>query len=141
MRIAVLSVWQPWASLMALGIKTIETRCDPAPAELVGQRIAIHASQSDSKRHVYEWVRSRYPEAVAQLEAAGLDTAAMPRGVVLATARLVETRKTDWRDWPQTMSPVEDFWGWVLDDIRLLPEPIAAAGEAGLFEIEMEGEA
>lgn len=39
-----LTLWQPWASLIALGHKTIETRSWPARKSLIGQRIAIHAA-------------------------------------------------------------------------------------------------
>lgn len=133
-----LSVWQPWASLLTLGIKSIETRCDPAPEALVGRRIALHASSTPSKDQVFRWVEWKYPEAVERLKAAGLDWPELPRGVVLATATLAETRKTDWRDWPKTMSPVEDFWGWCFEDIRPLDAPIAFAAEAGLHEVELE---
>ena len=36
---------QPWESLIAPGIKTVETRPWPAAARLVGLTIAIHAGQ------------------------------------------------------------------------------------------------
>lgn len=39
-----LTLWQPWASLVAGGVKTIETRSWPAPSAAVGQRLAIHAA-------------------------------------------------------------------------------------------------
>ncbi len=38
-----LTIHQPWAQLIVEGVKTIETRSWPAPAGLVGERIAIHA--------------------------------------------------------------------------------------------------
>ena len=40
-----ITLHQPWASLIALGIKTVETRSWPAPARLVGRRIAVHAGK------------------------------------------------------------------------------------------------
>ena len=40
-----ITLHQPWASLIALGIKTVETRSWPAPTRLVGQRIAVHAGK------------------------------------------------------------------------------------------------
>ena len=40
-----ITLHQPWASLIALGIKTVETRSWPAPARLLGQRIAVHAGK------------------------------------------------------------------------------------------------
>src|SRR5579885_2158306 len=39
-----LSLWQPWASLMADGRKKIETRHWRPPAWLLGQPLAIHAT-------------------------------------------------------------------------------------------------
>jgi hypothetical protein len=45
-----LTVKQPWASLIASGEKRIENRSWRPPAELIGQRIAIHAGASWDKR-------------------------------------------------------------------------------------------
>lgn len=39
-----ITLWQPWASLIAEGVKTIETRSWKAPDSLIGERIAIHAA-------------------------------------------------------------------------------------------------
>lgn len=41
-----LTLHQPYASLIARGVKTIETRTWPAPAGLIGERIAIHAGKN-----------------------------------------------------------------------------------------------
>ena len=41
-----LTLHQPWATLIALGIKTIETRSWPPPAGMLGQTIAIHAGRT-----------------------------------------------------------------------------------------------
>ena len=40
-----ISLWQPYASLIAAGVKTIETRGWAPPKRLMGQRIAIHAAR------------------------------------------------------------------------------------------------
>lgn len=51
----VITLWQPWATLIPLGLKTIETRSFPAPKSLVGQTIAIHSAKmmpSYNKRYV-----------------------------------------------------------------------------------------
>lgn len=44
-----ISLWQPWASLIAAGIKPFETRDWAPPRELIGQRIAIHAAKKIDK--------------------------------------------------------------------------------------------
>lgn len=41
-----LTVHQPWAQLIAIGVKRIETRSRRAPVALIGERIAIHAGVS-----------------------------------------------------------------------------------------------
>ena len=41
----VLSMHQPWASLVADGVKTVETRSWRPPASVVGERIGIHSTQ------------------------------------------------------------------------------------------------
>lgn len=40
-----ISLWQPWASLIACGIKPFETRSWAPPRHLIGQSIAIHAAK------------------------------------------------------------------------------------------------
>ena len=40
-----ITLHQPWASLIAHGVKDIETRSWPPPQTMVGQRIAIHAGK------------------------------------------------------------------------------------------------
>ncbi len=44
-----ISLWQPWASLIACGAKPYETRDWAPPPELIGQRIAIQASKKVDK--------------------------------------------------------------------------------------------
>ena len=48
-----ITLYQPWASLIPEGHKTIETRVRPPPLSLVGQRIAIHAGKRKQRRA--EW--------------------------------------------------------------------------------------
>ncbi len=43
-----LPLWQPWATLVALGAKRIETRSWPAPRWVLGERIAIHATKTEA---------------------------------------------------------------------------------------------
>ena len=41
-----ISIKQPWASLIAHGIKDIENRTWKCPQKYIGQRVLIHASSS-----------------------------------------------------------------------------------------------
>lgn len=44
-----ISLWQPWASLIACGAKWYETRHWAPPRDLIGQTIAIHAAKKIEK--------------------------------------------------------------------------------------------
>lgn len=44
-----ISLWQPWASLIACGAKPFETRSWAPPRGLIGQPIAIHAAKKIDK--------------------------------------------------------------------------------------------
>jgi hypothetical protein len=44
-----ISLWQPWASLIACGAKPFETRSWAPPRYLIGQTIAIHAAKKIDK--------------------------------------------------------------------------------------------
>ena len=48
-RVKALTIRQPWATLIALGVKTIETRSWRAPQALIGQTLAIHAGKHRPK--------------------------------------------------------------------------------------------
>lgn len=50
MRIPAITIWQPWASLIAAGAKPYEWRGWPAPERMIGRRIAIHAGARKVRR-------------------------------------------------------------------------------------------
>jgi len=59
-----ITLWQPWATAMAAGFKTIETRPWPAPKNLIGQRIAIHAAKRLNWKDEQASFRAIYEELV-----------------------------------------------------------------------------
>lgn len=95
-----LSLWQPWASLWASGIKPLETRHFPAPAALLAApMIAIHAaarrpSQREWKHIVQATLRFEHPDSSRALgligsSAPSLHDDALPFGTVIAVGRLI----------------------------------------------------
>lgn len=116
-----LPLWQPWASLIACGAKQIETRHWPAPAWLIGQRVAIYAT----KRATELWMCTREPFSIYVPE-----PDALPRGAIVAT--VVIDRCAEMTD--ETIAalelrrPHETAFGhyepgrfaWVLRDVELL---------------------
>lgn len=92
-----LTLWQPWASLVAEGIKTIETRSWRAPAALIGERIAIHAAAKEPRRGMSAGgaVVELFGQSVYMDEAHDGEWLELPLGAVLCTARLVDCVETD----------------------------------------------
>ncbi|MGH9649939.1 MAG: hypothetical protein ACRD3I_05655, partial [Terriglobales bacterium] len=76
-----LTMWQPWASLIAAGLKDVENRPWAPPGKYIGQRIALHAGL---KYEAVQWA--------ALLENASKDAkrvcaeAKLVKGAIIATA-------------------------------------------------------
>ena len=108
-----LTLHQPWASLVAAGAKTIETRSWQPPADLVGQRIAIHAGKQLATQ-----LPKKFQQAVAKHLGQDWRTT-VPRGAVIATAKLEKTTQATGRaarrrspvrrllDWPLAVAPIK----------------------------------
>lgn len=125
-----LTLTQPWATLVALGHKRVETR-SWATYRHRYQDVAIHAAVGGFARDVAEREREllkREPEQI-------------PLGAIVAIARIGKICRT--QDVVQMLSGQEtrlgDYtwgrWAWQLDDIRALPEPIPCRGALGLWTL------
>ena len=129
-----ITLWQPWASLIAYGIKDKETRSWCPPSHLIGQRIAIHAAKRPTQGSEMRAVRALVSLPFEAWTPAGPD--ALPLGVVLATARLVAASRTE--------DVVPDIfgdytpgrWAWLLTDIERLEVPVPARGYQGFWTWE-----
>ncbi len=118
---------QPWAHLVAVGIKTAETRTWKTPYR---GPLAIGASKTnyDLKGDIY--LRNRgivFPPADQ-----------LVRGAVVATAHLslIEPYRADLV--PQGLfqfTEGERRFAWFLDDRRMLENPVPVRGQLGLFDI------
>lgn len=165
-----LSLWQPFASLVAFGAKGIETR-----SWATGYRgpIAIHATKAFPPDAIAECHREPF---TAVLKAAGIRVPAdLPRGAVVAVARLTDVLpiveangrmprlrcvglddEGIARVWEPSVlegcafhvgdiQPNEHEaafgnyapgrFGWLLADVRALPEPIPCRGGQGLWAV------
>lgn len=127
-----ISLWQPWASAIALGVKHVETR--HWPTDYRGP-LAIHAAK--------RWTREQ--KEFAQVEVSlGRMAKRIPLGAIVATARLVDCRPTE--ELKLTVSAIERLYGnyepgrygWILAGIVALPEPIAYRGAQGFFSVPDE---
>ncbi len=149
----VLTLTQPWATLVAIGAKKIETRSWSTPYR---GPLAIHAAKGFPK-----WAKEGCAEPLFHeaLYAAGYDIGLrssdiLPRGMVIATCRLLDCLPMEaagcvsgvFDDYPELNTAQErafgDYavgrWAWVLEDVKVLPEPIPAKGALGLWEYSGE---
>jgi len=152
-----LTLQQPWASLIAIGAKRIETR---SWGTMYRGDLAIHAAKS-----VPAWARElsvteRFRAAFRSRgmpEIATWGTRRLPLGAVVAVATLAACVHTDHftrekigqtirtRLGPAGVLTDEEIafgdftpgrWAWVLVDVRRLREPIPARGARQLWEWE-----
>lgn len=131
-----LSLTQPWATLMAIGAKTIETRSWPTRYR---GGFAIHASKgfpADCRELcLVEPFRSI-------LRAAGYTSAhELPLGAILAAANLAACVPTnELRDLTEQERAFGHYgpgrWGWVTSEVDRLATPVPCDGALGLWTVK-----
>lgn len=154
-----LTLWQPWASLVATGHKRIETRSWGTKFRGV---VAIHAAKkrpptSDYQPDTPALIPSLTVEAMMQALGTG-DFEALPRGAILALARLTNCVQLPpefttalvcpacvaWlgsSSHHQTQEHIfGDYqpgrWCWVLEDVARLELPYYSGGKQGLWKLQ-----
>ena len=147
-----LTMTQPWATLVAVGENSIETR---SWGTSYRGSLAIHSAKGFPRDARELCGRSPYREG---LRRHGYEDAlSLPLGAVIAVAELVDvikfTRGTlgDVRaraqkgEFPPHEADFGDFspgrYGWFLEDVRALREPIPARGMLGLWEVSEDTQA
>ena len=128
-----LTIKQPWLYAITDLDKRIENRTWRPPDFVIGQTIALHASKADDPNGY---------SAIQKVKRIALP-AALPRGAIVATARVVgwlhednhfQLGETD----PDDIDLSEWFFGpfgWILKDVQKLPQPIPFRGALGLWDV------
>lgn len=131
-----ISLWQPWATAIALGHKAVETR---GWTTRVRGEIAIHAAK--------RWTPEQRNFAAVERACGRLNVSRLPFGAVVALAEIVEVRETE--EAKLLVGPMERIWGdygsgrfaWFLADVRPLAEPVGCKGGQGFFFLPPDVEA
>lgn len=131
-----ISLWQPWASLWAAGVKAHETRswrCD----DKLGQVIAIHAAKALVPAHRLD---VRVVEILCDRFGADWQRT-LPRGAIVGTGKLVAC----WRTAARRPQIEHDEWclgdwsngryAWQLAEARPLAAPMPFAGRQSWFDV------
>jgi activating signal cointegrator 1 len=136
-----LSVMQPWATLIALGAKRIETRSWSTSYRGL---LAIHASGRTSREAA---MSLRVPCIREALTAGGYhqgsgpasNPCGLPLGAVIAVVSLIDVQRITLELVPA--EPERSFgdytpgrFAWFIHDMRRLSEPVIAKGALGLWE-------
>ena len=147
-----LTLHQPWASFVALGVKTIETRS--WSTEYRGP-LAIHAGarQVHTGKFLLLARQARIAKKITVEQERAFRSLDVPFGSVVATCELVDvvpvTVEEQWssfigahgRTWKLfEQRPYGDFtpgrYAWLLADVKPLDDPVPAKGKQGLWSWE-----
>lgn len=145
-----LTLTQPWATLVALGAKRIETRDWPAPPYLANRRLAIHAGKNLGPVHGMRGLKAQVAQepfrfALLNPKTPYLQASDLPRGVVLGTVvvkacvpteQVVEALTGGARPaWLEAGVHELSFgnydegrWAWCFSDLEVYDEPVPAVG-------------
>ena len=132
-----ISLWQPWASYVAHGVKRIETRSWPANYE--GQ-IAIHAAKKWTKEQkiLADSIFKKLPS-----EKRKFFLGYPPRGRIICVCRIVDCYQMTQEivDNCKEHNPLEysvgewsaGRWAWVLDEVQLVVPTIETRGRQSFW--------
>ena len=124
-----ISLWQPWATAIALGVKRVETR--HWSTRYRGPLLIHAARRFDAEQREFASVERTLGRLPSRL----------PLGALVAVAILADVRPTD--ELHSEVSAIERLYGnygpgrfgWLLRDIRPLPEPIPYKGHQSFFDV------
>lgn len=141
-KLKAITLWQPWASAMAAGLKTVETR---SWATSYRGPLAIHASAR--KVHTADMGLVRALGRALRVDVARTNPKALadalPRGAVLGVVELYDVvlmsrvsalhdvmtaQEMSWGDWKP------DRFAWLCRPVVWFPEPVPAKGAQGLWD-------
>ncbi|MFA4903029.1 MAG: ASCH domain-containing protein [Desulfobaccales bacterium] len=150
MKIKALSLWQPWASLIAVGAKQYETRS--WKTDYRGPLLICAAQGGLSEKALKELlIQPKFVKALEPLFDAGvpgdnlqqwIPSWFLPFGKAVAIAQLTACiptfqYQTDWIGLEATFGDFSSGrYAWKLENVRAI-EPFPVKGRQGLFKIEI----
>ena len=130
-----LTIWQPWAHLVANGDKLIENRPWEPPAWIVGKPFAIHAGKHWDKKSL-DFINDIHGIPPGRsICVSGAVIGIATTNMAVASAEEAERRVPGHGKW--FVGP----FGWVLRDVRLLETPVPCKGYQKLWNLTAEQDA
>ena len=145
-----ISIKQPWASLIAHGIKDVENRTWKCPEKYIGQRVLIHASM---KSAVF-WDNSheicaRVDNFIREISKSGTDWSKYPHSAIIGSVKIVGCVINHPSIWAENSKgtalgghvidekePI--IWNWILAEPILFDASIPAKGKLSFWEFDDE---
>lgn len=137
-----LSLTQPWATLVAIGAKRIETR-----SWGTGHRgpLAIHAAKGFGQKEQSLCFEEPFRWVLKNFFGPDFAPGNLPTGAVVGLTEVIGCKKMT-SEWIETIGDPERAFGlyepgrsgWLLGPATWLPEPIPVKGALGLWEFEYE---
>lgn len=129
-----ITLWRPWPYAVMWCGKRVENRSWAPPRSLIGQRIAIHAGKKFDAEDA-ALIASASTTPMNLLQEARQPTGIVCTAVLAAVVTAADNPRARFGFW--WAGPV----GWVLDDVRLLPEAVPCRGAQGLWDVPSDVEA
>lgn len=130
----VISIKQPWASLIAQGIKDIENRTWKCPEKYIGKRVMIHASKTPA---IDRW-RALNQDQIREACKKGLTGSKfkeLPLGSIIGSVELVDCVQNHPSIWAE-----QGVWNWVLARPILFDgsERVIIKGKLGFWNLNQD---
>lgn len=134
-----ISLYNPWAGLVVLGAKTIETRLHDRFKCLKGQRIFIHASKAYDTSASYEIFN--FDNKAEIMNVVGMnEELLLAGGMIIGTVFVKDAR---WLTAEDSKAALIDCsrtkrFGLILTEPRILVEPYSMRGSQGIMNFDVE---
>jgi len=126
-----LSVKQPWASLIALGIKDIENRTWACPKKYIGTRVLIHASKIGVKDGWRALTEAQIREA-SNKGLIGYKYGELPSSAIIGSVVIVNCVQNHPSIWAE-----QGVYNWVLANPVIYDKPISVKGKLSFWEFNL----
>jgi len=129
-----ITLWQPWATWVALGWKTIETRTHPHLRRLAGFRVALHAGKR-LHPEAFSIAKAYLGEERGREAWRWLQDGRYPLGAVVCTAQVVWHQRLTAGNSQAALCDCSggDLFGLLLTGVRRVEPPVPWRGSRGIW--------
>lgn len=129
-----ISIKQPWASLIAHGIKDIENRTWKCPQKYIGQRVLIHVSKTTDENGWEVLTREQLFKVIPYEKKLYGNKKELPHGDIIGSVVIADCVQNHPSVWAE-----KGCWNWVLKDAVLFDKPIQnVKGKLSFWEYKIK---